>query len=133
MDFEWSIDQWLKQMISPRSSCRCDDPIGLHKEIGRDFPTCVDLLDHLEGQGAAPSKDFGRTRPRAENVCKLSLTVAELFYGFNLKNPKFADHVIESAMRRRHKDFRLSEIDDAVEDAAHAAAMRQATRRSIIR
>ena len=49
------------------------------------------------------------------------------------KNPKFADHVIEAALRRRHKDFRLSEIDDAVEHAAHAAAVRQATRRSIIR
>jgi len=49
------------------------------------------------------------------------------------KNPKFADHVIEAALRRRHKDFRLSEIDDAVEHTAHAAAVRQATRRSIIR
>ena len=49
------------------------------------------------------------------------------------KNPKLADHVIETALRRRHKDLRLSEIDDAVEDAAHAAAVRQATRRSIIR
>ena len=48
------------------------------------------------------------------------------------KNPLFADHVIETALRRAHKDFRLSEIDDAVEDAAHAAAVRQATRRSII-
>src|SRR5207302_1955016 len=42
------------------------------------------------------------------------------------KNPKLADHVIETALRRRHKDLRLSEIDDAVEDAAHAAAVRQA-------
>jgi CobQ-like glutamine amidotransferase family enzyme len=48
------------------------------------------------------------------------------------KNPKFADHVIETALRRRHKGFRLSEIDDEVENAAHAAAVRQATRRSII-
>src|SRR6266508_3508761 len=47
------------------------------------------------------------------------------------KNPRFADHVIERAMRRRHKDFRLSEIDDAVEDSAHTAAVRLATRRSI--
>jgi len=48
------------------------------------------------------------------------------------KNPRFADHVIETALRRTHRDFRLSEIDDAVEDAAHAAAVRLATRRSII-
>jgi CobQ-like glutamine amidotransferase family enzyme len=48
------------------------------------------------------------------------------------KNPQFADHVIERALRRTHKDFRLSEIDDVVEHAAHAAAVRLATRRSII-
>jgi lipid II isoglutaminyl synthase (glutamine-hydrolysing) len=48
------------------------------------------------------------------------------------KNPKFADHVIETALQRTHKGFRLAEIDDAVENAAHAAAVRLATRRSII-
>ena len=48
------------------------------------------------------------------------------------KNPQFADHVIETALGRTHKDFRLSEIDDAIEHAAHAAAVRLATRRSII-
>ncbi len=31
----------------PRSSCRRGDPIGLHEEIGGDFPTCIDLLNHL--------------------------------------------------------------------------------------
>ena len=48
------------------------------------------------------------------------------------KNPKLADHVIETALRRRHKDLRLSGIDDTVDNAAHAAAVRQATHRSII-
>lgn len=48
------------------------------------------------------------------------------------KNPKFADHLIETALRRKHKEIRLSEIDDAIENAAHAAAVRLATRRSII-
>jgi hypothetical protein len=48
------------------------------------------------------------------------------------KNPQFADHVIETALGRTHKGFRLSEIDDALEDAAHAAAVRLATPRSII-
>jgi lipid II isoglutaminyl synthase (glutamine-hydrolysing) len=48
------------------------------------------------------------------------------------KNPKFADHVIETALRRTHKGFRLTEIDDDVENAAHTAAVRLATRRSII-
>ncbi len=48
------------------------------------------------------------------------------------KNPKFADHVIETALRRQHNDFHVSEMDDAIENAAHAAAVRLATRRSII-
>jgi hypothetical protein len=48
------------------------------------------------------------------------------------KNPQFADHVIETALGRTHKGFRLTGIDDVIEDAAHAAAVRQATRRSII-
>jgi len=48
------------------------------------------------------------------------------------KNPQFADHVIERALGRTHKGFRLNGIDDAIEDAAHLAAVRLATRRSII-
>jgi CobQ-like glutamine amidotransferase family enzyme len=48
------------------------------------------------------------------------------------KNPLFADRVIELAVRRSHKDFRLAPIDDAIEKEAHAAAVRLATRRSII-
>jgi CobQ-like glutamine amidotransferase family enzyme len=48
------------------------------------------------------------------------------------KNPQFADHVIQTALRRKHKNLRLSEIDDALEHEAHAAAVRLATRRSII-
>src|SRR5262245_58045258 len=35
------------EKLSTSSSCRCIDPIGLHEEISRDFPTCMDFLDHL--------------------------------------------------------------------------------------
>ena len=59
------------------SSCSSGDPIRLHKEIGRDLPTGSDLLDHLEGKGPATGQDFRRSRPRAQNVCKLRLTVTE--------------------------------------------------------
>ena len=48
------------------------------------------------------------------------------------KNPLFADHVIETALRRTHREFALSDIDDVIETEAHAAAVRLATRRSII-
>jgi CobQ-like glutamine amidotransferase family enzyme len=41
------------------------------------------------------------------------------------KNPRFADHLIELALRRSHgDDVRLPPIDDRVEDLAHQAALR---------
>ena len=40
------------------------------------------------------------------------------------KNPQFADHVIETALRRTHKDFRLGAIDD--DDRARGARRRRA-------
>ena len=48
------------------------------------------------------------------------------------KNPAFADFLIETALRRKHKDFRLDELDDRIENTAHAEAVRLATRRAII-
>src|SRR3990170_4944467 len=48
------------------------------------------------------------------------------------KNPRFADHLIPAALLRRHKKFELALLDDRVEEAAHAAAVRLATRRGII-
>ncbi len=48
------------------------------------------------------------------------------------KNPRFADHLIELALRRCHGDVSLAELDDRVEKAAHADAVRLATGRSII-
>lgn len=48
------------------------------------------------------------------------------------KNPRFADHVIQSALSRRYEGVELDEIDDRVEEAAHAAAVRLAIGRSII-
>lgn len=48
------------------------------------------------------------------------------------KNPRFADHLIEAALRRRHRDLELAPLDDRVEEMAHAAAVRLATRRGII-
>ena len=48
------------------------------------------------------------------------------------KNPAFADFLIETALRRKHKDLRLAGLDDRIETAAHAEAVRLATRRAII-
>ena len=49
------------------------------------------------------------------------------------KNPRLADHLIETALRRRYKGIELVPLDDRVEEMAHAAAVRLATRRGIIR
>jgi CobQ-like glutamine amidotransferase family enzyme len=48
------------------------------------------------------------------------------------KNPHFADHLIEAALRRRHRDLELALLDDRVEEMAHAAAVHLATCRGII-
>jgi CobQ-like glutamine amidotransferase family enzyme len=45
------------------------------------------------------------------------------------KNPRFADRLIELALARAHGDVALAPLDDAVEDAAHAAARRLVGRR----
>jgi CobQ-like glutamine amidotransferase family enzyme len=44
------------------------------------------------------------------------------------KNPHFADHLLRSALRRRHGEVELAPLDDALEEAAHAAAVRIASR-----
>jgi CobQ-like glutamine amidotransferase family enzyme len=45
------------------------------------------------------------------------------------KNPRFADHLLRLALRRRHGDVELAPLDDALEEAAHAAAIRVGTLR----
>lgn len=49
------------------------------------------------------------------------------------KNPRFADHLLALALRRRYGEVALPPIDDRLEEAAHAEAVRLATARSIIR
>jgi CobQ-like glutamine amidotransferase family enzyme len=46
------------------------------------------------------------------------------------KNPRFADHLLRLALRRRYgDDFDLAPLDDCLERAAHAAAIRVAASR----
>lgn len=49
------------------------------------------------------------------------------------KNPRFADHLLELALGRRYSHVALDPLDDTVENAAHAEALRLSTRRSIMR
>ncbi len=48
------------------------------------------------------------------------------------KNPAFADHLIGTALKRKHKNAELGPIDDRVEENAHAEAVRLVTGRAII-
>jgi CobQ-like glutamine amidotransferase family enzyme len=44
------------------------------------------------------------------------------------KNPKFADMLLDIALRRRHPGGELTVLDDALETKAHEAALKRATR-----
>jgi hypothetical protein len=92
-------------------------PDRLHEEISGDSPTCIDLLNHFEGKGAAPSQDFAGARTRAENVSRLCLSVTEFL-------DRVAQHVhrVESAaapegpapfligLDQRHKNVELVDL-----------------------
>lgn len=47
------------------------------------------------------------------------------------KNPRFADHLIALALEQRYGEAELSPLDDALEERAHVAAMRLASRKHI--
>ena len=47
------------------------------------------------------------------------------------KNPRFADYLIARALRHRYGEVELAPLDDALEERAHAEAVRLATKRSI--
>ena len=46
------------------------------------------------------------------------------------KNPRFTDHILRLALSRRYGEVELAPLDDGVEEAAHAAALRVARRRA---
>jgi len=48
------------------------------------------------------------------------------------KNPRFADHLLMLALGRRYSNVVLNPLDDTVENAAHAEALRLSTRRRIM-
>jgi lipid II isoglutaminyl synthase (glutamine-hydrolysing) len=86
------------------------------------------------GAGARPLATV-RTGYGNNGVDKTEGAVYKNAYGTYLhgsllpKNPRFADHLLRLALRRRHGDVELAPLDDALEEAAHAAAIRVATSR----
>jgi len=85
------------------------------------------------GEGAKPLATV-RSGCGNNGVDKTEGAVYKNAYGTYLhgsllpKNPRFADHLLRLALRRRHVDADLAPLDDALEDAAHAAAIRVASR-----
>jgi hypothetical protein len=47
------------------------------------------------------------------------------------KNPRFTDHLLRLALNRRYGEVELAPLDDSIEEAAHAAALRVARRRAV--
>ena len=47
------------------------------------------------------------------------------------KNPRFADHLIALALARKYGDGGLPPLDDALEEQAHAEAVRLAVKKPI--
>jgi len=47
------------------------------------------------------------------------------------KNPRFTDHLLRLALNRRYGEVELTPLDDGIEEAAHAAALRVAHRRAV--
>lgn len=91
---------------------------------------------HL-GPGARPLADvvsgFGNNGEDGTEGAVYGNVFGTYLHGSLLpKNPAFADFLIETAVRRKEKDFRLTELDDRIEIRAHAEAVRLATGRAII-
>jgi len=76
---------------------------------------------------------FGNNGPDGQEGAVYRNAYGTYLHGSLLpKNPRFADHLIETALRRRQGDVRLKPLDDRVEEAAHEEAVRLATRHAII-
>jgi len=82
------------------------------------------------GEGAQPlarvRSGFGNNGKDGTEGARYRHAFGTYLHGSLLpKNPRFADHLIELALRRAHgDDVRLTPIDDRLEEAAHQAALR---------
>ena len=98
--------------------------VGFENHSGRTFL----------GPGARP---VGRVRigcgnngEDATEGCRYRNAVGSYLHGPILpKNPKLADFLIETALRRRYGDITLAPLDDRLERVAHASAVSRARAR----
>ncbi|MGQ9572967.1 MAG: type 1 glutamine amidotransferase [Dehalococcoidia bacterium] len=99
--------------------------VGFENHGGRTYlgPNARPLATVIAGFGNN-GRDGGEGAVRGENAFGTYL------HGSLLpKNPRFADHLIALAVRRRHGEVELAPLDDDLEERAHAAAVRLATNR----
>jgi len=101
--------------------------VGFENHGGRTYlgPSARPLARVIAGYGNN-GRDGGEGAVQGENAFGTYL------HGSLLpKNPRFADHLIVQALRRRYGEVELAPLDDALEERAHAEAVRLATRKAI--
>jgi CobQ-like glutamine amidotransferase family enzyme len=101
--------------------------VGFENHGGRTYlgPSARPLATVIAGFG-------NNGRDGSEGVVQGENAFGTYLHGSLLpKNPRFADHLIASALRRRYGEVELLPLDDALEERAHAEAVRLATKRSI--
>jgi CobQ-like glutamine amidotransferase family enzyme len=87
------------------------------------------------GEGACPlarvERGFGNNGEDGTEGAVYKNAYGTYLHGALLpKNPRFTDHILRIALSRRYGEVELTTLDDSVEEAAHAAALRVARRRS---
>jgi hypothetical protein len=98
---------------------RTDTIVGFENHGGRTWL----------GEGARPlarvRRGFGNNgQDRTEGAVYRNAVGTYLHGSLLPKNPAFADHVIRTALKKRHGDIELRPIDDSAELRAHQAALR---------
>jgi hypothetical protein len=102
--------------------------VGFENHGGRTYlgPTAQPLAKVIAGFG-------NNGRDGSEGALQGENAFGTYLHGSLLpKNPRFADHLIAQALKRRYGEVELTPLDDALEERAHAEAVRLATRKLIL-
>ena len=100
--------------------------VGFENHGGRTFlgPAARPLARVIAGYG-------NNGRDGTEGAAQANAFGTYLHGSLLPKNPRFADHLIALALTRKYGDGRLPPLDDALEEQAHAEAVRLAVRKPI--
>ena len=101
--------------------------VGFENHGGRTYlgPSARPLAKVIVGFG-------NNGRDGSEGVVQGDNAFGTYLHGSLLpKNPRFADHLIAQALRRRYGELELAPLDDVLEERAHAEAVRLAKKKPI--